>query len=149
MENKYYTPEIEEFHVGFECEFIGDRRTNWIKCVIDWMNINFITTFRELAENKYRVKYLDREDIEELGWENRSVINIWSENDEIIDGFSLSAGETDTYVLLYDESTNVLGIYLQRIYNEASGNWSEYIMFSGTIKNKSELKKLMVQLGIK
>lgn len=134
MENKYYTPEIEEFHVGFECEFIGDRRTNWIKCVIDWMNINFITTFRELAENKYRVKYLDREDIEELGFEYAGEN---SNNPNALYYFG-------KHSIIHNKINNRCVITM----------WDEnrpadYAAFVGAIKNKSELKKLMVQLGIK
>ena len=29
MNNKYYTPEIEELHVGFECEVFYPREEKW------------------------------------------------------------------------------------------------------------------------
>ena len=29
MENKYYTPSIEEFHVGFECEYKEINSEEW------------------------------------------------------------------------------------------------------------------------
>ena len=64
--NKYYTPSIEEFHVGFECEIkIGDH----------WKNIKAIEDIEEMLiygipkPNNSRVKYLDKDDIESLGWE--------------------------------------------------------------------------------
>lgn len=77
MENKYYIPEIEELYVGFECEILssyGYQKGVWPKVLRE----DTLTGF-ELAEIKdilrttngtsIRVKYLDQEDIESLGWE--------------------------------------------------------------------------------
>ena len=36
MNNKYYTPKIEEFHVGFECEWQSQvRNETWNKQISD------------------------------------------------------------------------------------------------------------------
>ena len=61
--DKYYTPEIEEFYVGFRFEVLNSG-------VWDWQNmnasrlqeINFDDNLNNMS--KYRVKYLDIEDID-------------------------------------------------------------------------------------
>jgi len=63
--NLYYTPTIEEFHIGFQYEYLNENN-DWIKCTP--------TEITEL-DFKYqtyglRVKYLDQSDIESLGWEH-------------------------------------------------------------------------------
>ena len=71
---KYYTPEIDEFHVGFEFEYSTmtpcGSSTEYVKDIFkDTDNVN--TLFKDLPNDWYdlpRVKYLDREDIESLGW---------------------------------------------------------------------------------
>ncbi len=81
---KYYTPDISEFCVGFECE-IGVDET-WQPCVIskgeeewdtgysnvlmaksEYWNVN---VFDDMLAYEYRVKLLDQQDCEELGWEH-------------------------------------------------------------------------------
>jgi len=144
---KYYTPTIEEFHVGFECEYNDPLKGSWEKVI--YTEDMFFGGKRGLTLLEKRVKYLDQEDIESLGWSQEMVLNVWSETEnDFVNGFIYSTNEKDKYVLLYDTETNTLGIYLQRIYNQISGNWEEHKMFSGIIQNKSELKKLMYQLQI-
>lgn len=149
MVEKYYTPTIEEFHVGFEYEKNNEPyRRGYDKEIFtedDMYNDNFMYHF---DVKNTRVKYLDKQDIEELGWHSEMVINVWSEDDDIIDGYVINQSNTDTYVLLYSEEDNIVGIYLQRIYNEMSGNWEEHRLFSGYIKNKSELKNIMKMINI-
>ena len=73
-ENKYYIPTIEEFHVGFECEFYNSKDKHfyfeapdgWIKTMIG-ENLylrEFTNQYQLLKENLFRVKYLNKEDIE-------------------------------------------------------------------------------------
>lgn len=128
--NKYYTPSIDEFYQGFEFEF-NTGNEGWIKQVSDPRPpYSFYTEkYRDLA----RVKYLDQEDIESLGWKP-GMIKI---GNNTIDVYGL--GEyviTETkYKLDISLVTYIVKSKLNRI-------------FRGTIKNKSELKKLMKQLGI-
>ena len=71
-EAKYYTPEIEEFHVGFEFE-MDDTWGGWKKLVLtdEMLKGNVMIGLGSGNErvpyyHKTRVKYLDREDIESL-----------------------------------------------------------------------------------
>jgi len=154
MENdKYYTPEIEEFHVGFEYqrEEYNDisRWDEWYTTTIDtpWQLADYVMYLSNHGFSQTRVKKLDSEDIESLGWRPETIIDIFrGDGNDFSQGFSKKINEIDTYCLIYTDG--LLQIYLQHVYNLTSGNWSQQVKFEGTIKNKSELRRLMKQLGI-
>ena len=136
--SKYYTPEIEEFHVGFEYQAqdlsLDGTSLYWFKYTFE-INDSLELLFK--PNDWYdlpRVKYLDKEDIESLGFTSNykkyykidapGKLRYWTEvhldfrlgiEDIIIKGFR---GEENDY------------------------------LFRGIIKNKSELKRLMKQLNI-
>ena len=70
MESKYYTPSIEEFYVGFEYE-VNYGENDWQKECL-WAKPEVVTLPYMNLEN-IRVKYLDKEDIESLGFEQESI----------------------------------------------------------------------------
>jgi hypothetical protein len=140
MENiEYYTPIIEEFHVGFEflVPIYGSD-----KFVEETFMLKSIENLFDKDENGkfnlpdcFRVKYLDREDIESLGWEPDT-----------------SSGDFTMYHLnssnKYDYSLSFNGGYKRTENLIITIKYYDNILFKGTIKNKSELNKLMEQLGI-
>jgi hypothetical protein len=69
-EKKYYTPEIKEFYVGFEYE-VEDLHDNLVDKMWRKEECYDVPVFlREwIQQGEVRVKYLDREDIESLGFE--------------------------------------------------------------------------------
>ena len=72
MDNKYYIPTIEEFHVEFEYESLynqhSDSNEQWTKVKVGDEYI-FGNYFKDsLKLNRIRVKYLDQEDIESFGF---------------------------------------------------------------------------------
>jgi hypothetical protein len=167
--NKYYTPTIEEFYVGFEYEenndFIAgvlEKRPprEWYKKILSIENVDKqpnaykdLLFYEMLIKNKWvRVKYLDKEDIESLGWGNyRKSVMDWY---EIKKDFRLRSGNHgDKWMLLHDRTNEFKTIDDGDIcYNltiKANIDCQEDTMFEGIIKNKSELKKLMIQLNIK
>ena len=142
---KYYTPEIEEFHVGFGYERCDDGY-GWIK-----------DTYPRAAEHirlknlipYTRVKYLDREDIESLGFEKCKC------PDGLLDNvFQLKTSYETKYVVnFYQDIDNRTGFtqIMQRFRHEGANKeffGERTTLFKGTIKNKSELKKLLKQLGM-
>lgn len=153
MENKYYTPEIEEFYVGFEYE-MKERFTDgtvktqeefdnakWIKSVVDIGDIpNIHRALTGINSQKgisgIRVKYLDREDVKSLGFTD--------------DGYEFTI-YCKNYPDRYGETNNKRGVNIKAVFSE-NGNFliSYYpeTLFEGTIKNKSELKRLLKQLNI-
>lgn len=139
MENKYYTPEISEFHVGFECERFVDG--DWQKIV---MSVNFLSLEdidEEISLNEIRVKYLDREDIENCGW---SFEQQYGGTQKL--NFNKDMGGTD---MLGISSDLFLDYNLENNHTLISyyGD-GDVTIFTGTIKNKSELIRIMKQTGI-
>jgi hypothetical protein len=129
MENKYYTPELEEFHVGFEYqELWGLENINeeWLPQIYDEND-----SIRTLCET-LRVKCLDREDIESLGWK---YVPDLSEGDGNMRWYGLFKLNEFTITLGLIEGSEII-------------RKGKNTIFEGVIKNKSELKKLMKQLNI-
>lgn len=167
MTYNYYTPEIEEFHVGFECEYRYDPESR--KCrnckgdlytregidpdcihsgsfytppsLYEWKPIIIACddllygnydqyTFLSEPYREFRVKFLDKEDIESLGFELYQ---------NLADDYEFE------WHIIFNNSR--IGMFYEG--NESLDDPN--IEFYGTqyyIKNKSELKKLLKQLNI-
>ena len=142
VEAKYYTPEIEEFHVGFEYEFKhpdigGLPGFGWLK----YNNPQFNPEYEDyclakLGRDSFRVKCLDKEDIEECGWKASG-----TESDLYSINWIENPTERKNAIWLRQFSENRIQIIDSR-------NTRHISLFYGAIKNKSELKRLMKQLGI-
>lgn len=124
MEAKYYTPTIEEFHVGFEFEreLLGPywEHSGWQKEIVT--NETNLKTIEQYI-NCNRVKYLDIGDIESLGWVQRDY-----------DTFDFGKNTAFEFI---PEDTSFL-------YTYGNGK-NSHIIFQGEVKNKSQLKQLMIQ----
>lgn len=171
--NKYYTPEIEEFHPNFPFEYFIDlpkwkegqtsgctklqvgkyiilpgERSPWVKAdsymeFDDYDNSGYSEVLSLINKNQVRVKHLSREDIESLGWEQES-------------SYSGIRFMYEKNVKDFRERSD----YLIKLLHVVPSNWicieatpqhspnEESVIFSGTIKNKSELKKILKMIGI-
>lgn len=136
MNTKYYTPTIEEFHVGFEFESPMHGSDEYAKHIftLDSPNIMFNADDKGnlyYPENFFRVKYLDQEDIESLRGElikpGIKTNTFRFENN----------GEPFHLVIVYNE------IPIVEIYRGFN-----VIVDEIEIKNKYELKRLLTQLKI-
>jgi hypothetical protein len=123
----YYTPEINELHIGFECEVLGLIGTKEDQRLFSQTTIISQKELPILHLLEIRVKFLDQSDIESLGWRFGTNDYVFPENKNVTYG---------QHKLLFNN--NELEII------HLSGT-----LFRGTIKNKSELIKLMKQLNIK
>lgn len=162
MENKYYTPTIEEFHIGFEYEWL-DEEGNWNK-----ENTPTEITPDGYDEQEYglRVKYLNKEDIESLGFK-KSLKSQWAGWDDYYTE-NLNAGR-DYYLYatlhfprgvtdLTRIEDNLFEIILHRFYKSDEHGTTEIedcieqreseVVFKGIIKNKSKLKEILELVGI-
>jgi hypothetical protein len=148
-ENKYYTPIIEEFRVGFEyqeLEFIYTDKGWYTAKEQKWLNkvfeaTNYMESYyltervkRNMWTSSIRVKYLDQTDIEELGFK-KCDFEEWEYKEELkLPGYS------------YKDS-----IHISKDYDVENLYWigsTGQTVFDGYIKNKSELSVLLTQLGI-
>ena len=142
-ENKYYTPTIDEFHVGFEY-IISDFYVKDKHEILDVMDDYGYPERDELSHinawiNNCRVKYLDKEDIESFGF----IKNDLNMQQIYTDFFNMNKDCVKNkcpYRLYIDYDSHLIMIK----YPLSDGQ----ILFNGTIKNKSELKTLLKQLGI-
>lgn len=163
METNYYQPHITEFFVGFEYESyemyyrLGDEWDTgtlmWVKRTV--LDINqeqftgeghkFKAIYHVSINNRYeknvewnkniRVKYLDKADIQQLGF-TKDVALEYQKSDLIICE-TVEESNEHYYKVVYAIKNKQLEVYD-----------CESLIFVGTIKNKAECKKLMQQLNI-
>lgn len=138
MENKYYTPEIEDFHVGFEYEVMIPEKSIWSKEVF-FLNdshidlVKWVTIQDEFTIHKVRVKCLDQSDVES-SLKEYYFFKFTNDTD-----FEFNIGGL-LYCGIFTKTDSMISFY--------ENGW-ENCIFRGTIKNKSELIKLMQQLNFK
>lgn len=139
IKEKYYTPSIEEFYVGFEYEENVYNKVSETSANNSWVKKIFSQeTYIHIEDDfNYRVKYLDQEDIESLGFKATSPRYF-------IIAAPGSLGYFTEVVLDYRWFTSKdCKIYIRGKRGDEHEN-----IFVGQIKNKSELKRLLKQLGI-
>lgn len=129
MKDKYYTPTIEEFHVGFEFEYRNSTDKTWYKQIFN-RGIGF--ALNPTVED-CRVKYLDKEDIESLGFKQTDKVNSSVYNKENV-------------TIWLGDSTKGMFTAIKKVDRIRVVGITE--LFCGDIKNKSELKRLLKQLNI-
>ena len=92
-----------------------------------------------IVNNRVRVKYLDQEDIEDLGFISYS-------SDINFKHIAEYRGLVDQKIMIVRRQTILICI---GDYKESNDNYDNYkTIFTGYIKNKSELIKLLKQLDI-
>ena len=138
MENKYYTPSIEEFHVGFEYEvnlsYMFPNEVDdptWKSYKFSGMAFNIDLTL-QLDNNTIRVKHLDREDIE-------SLLNEAGETAGHEGKIYFSSNKS--LPLLFDLNPSTGELIIEEVV-------SQDVLFVGILKNKSAFKIILTQTGI-
>jgi hypothetical protein len=140
-EVKYYTPELEEFHIGFKYEYNCNSDIYGRKWIVNNLSLEDIQQDCDGGyeySNPYnasnygvsiRVKYLDENDIKDLGWE-------FDERVRNAHYFNLS---TYCMEVIY---------YSDRILVDISEDGDCDISAKLYVKNKSELKKILKMIGV-
>lgn len=127
---KYYTPTIEELHIGFECEILGitNNEEVWARHIINQEVLNMAPTGIVRLNKSWRVKILDQEDIEKCGWGNyeapREYNHRWTRGSKTLD-------------VWFNSEIPTVRIRIDLI-----------IVFHGKIRNLSEFKTLQKQLEL-
>ena len=154
--NKYYTPIIEEFHVGFEYEYNSNTFEEPIWKLSTYDTLDFVSHSYDDCEFDSsellftRVKYLDKEDIESLGFEFKKSTNSPSEptHKHFFDVYMLGNGIKLSHYNWFTGAADTATVERRGVRIEYITDPTDRIMFRGTIKNRSELKTLLKQLGI-
>lgn len=184
MENKYYTPDISEFYVGFEYELLDTNyeykverlsdtklkvlsdpimTESWVKKTYNDYDFLYIEDSIEAKSNlkyyvdskKVRVKYLDKEDIDGLGFKLEDM-ELYKK-DGLYSKFNLCAskfgksinGRTYGISLFFDNSIDSTYIRIDGEFSPGAvyGHLGS-TLYRGHTNNKSELVKLLKQLNI-
>lgn len=144
MENKYYTPNIEEFHLGFRYEYLDDLYKNvWFPTSIS--NLGQFESISPIEE--IRVKFLNLQDIESLGWSDyKKSISNWY----YIKGFfTLKNGlKYRAFRLLHCHDINTVKITGFEYEHQINEETEFEDLFYGECKNYNELKYIIDKLGI-
>ena len=169
MESKYYTPDISEFHVGFEFEsnYIlfnnGKPGDEFVPAILTEDNISWMlqSYFEDATPTEFRVKYLDKQDIESLGFEcikdddeyHYRFSKPWYNNSDLIMEYYIwYTGLIDSEEVTEHRKIHLYQINGTPVIYKHDGMEEKVAIdrniFLGTIKNKSELKVLLKQLGI-
>jgi len=149
---KYYTPELNEFYEGFEFEIKTVDTKEYIPSTFSMSNMSKDikgnaqehAVIYWLKHNQIRVKYLDKEGVDSLINENYDLKTIEFIEDNVYE-FSFNKSGTQ-YQGFYTYSDRMISFYEDY---RMMGNEKLDCIFRGGVNNKSELKKLMIQLGIK
>ena len=148
MENKYYTPEINEFYIGFEYEY----KLNNEYCNVAFHPSDMVEYARFQKDlyydNLIRVKYLDKDDIKSLGFK---YIDYTVKNFEFILAYcndvninNFKCYNINKYQnLFFDNSSNAV----HNIIITTTINGNNIPKLIGNIKNKSELKQILKMIG--
>lgn len=143
MENKYYTPDLEDIHIGYECEIFEKdlyAKKEWEKIVADADTLASGCSecyYQDIKQIKLRTKYLDKQDIESLGWKlNGKLFEITLSNDY----------ETFLYKLKHIKNENVIKITLT--YTSSKENFKNSVCYVGTCSSINELRTIMKLIQI-
>ena len=130
MENKYFTPDIEDIHVGYACEEL--RNGNW-----EFLNIPYNECLDDLynqcLNNFIRVPYLTKEDIEDEGWERYHM-----------DGTYIK----DNYILNFDFATGLNRLNIHKKPETGKNVTSHDMLFNSKCKCINDFRKIIKLLGI-
>lgn len=164
MENKYYTPDLEDLRTGYRCQV--KYPNGWY----DW-NISSVSELEDLKilikTNEFRTKYLDKEDIESLEFkyvdearldERGDYIRFskeWSEcppdarcNDHYYGTYWICLNNREGCISFEGRCKPKLIIYKER-HGGFVGGQEDFILFDGDCPSINELKYLMKLLNIK
>ncbi len=160
MENKYYTPSLKEFHFGFEFEFFNSihhlcypdvEQNVWYSTTMPITGIisNLADLQKLISDKQLRVKHLDRDDCESLGWQiteepKDSEGEFKAKKFNPIDLYN----HFELHFDLFDNIAKIECHYQPELVGKVTGNTESYTVFEGTVNNKSEFRKLMQMIGI-
>lgn len=140
---KYYTPDIEDMHVGIEYILSDNQGREYKKTMAVDSDLKDID--HDINKGAITIKCLDKDDLISLGYteeEDEFFNDDEFEFTRVKTIIGLGTGDDKKIKIIHTTGDNNVFIYSR----ENRGR--EETLFDGTIKNKSELKKLLKQLGL-
>lgn len=154
MNSKYYTPTLEEFHAGFRYESYSVSTYDGNTMSHNWEPRIFKDGHKIYAGNDVlipetcRVKFLDQQDIEELGWNySGRTTELWFKIPDVdIQPFNLTYRSFMLSYSLDDYRCQIAG-YEWTDCRSMNNNEGE-VLFLGKVKNYNQLKQIMEWITI-
>ena len=156
MENKYFTPDIEDICIGYELEMNWNRayEEKWVPVKISIQDEEFACT-DEISEivnalddgmSEARVPYLTKEQIEAEGWNFETVLfEDDNENDVYSDGFAKHADSYHWYEMVLRKDNKIHIVY-KWYRNSVGQTWRD--VYYGECKDINTFRKIIKLLGI-
>lgn len=152
MVNKYFTSQIEDIRVGYECECLWccQEPRPWLPIIItkednmDTKSLPFgIEIVWRLENGEIRVPYLTKEQIEAEGWICKGCSGTTDQNGvETITGFCFKKGDFSLDL----EKDYTLVIYNKSKYSYDFDDWG--ILYRGKCKDINTFRYICKLLGI-
>ena len=149
-ENRYYKPSFDEIFVGLEYEFQSEN--GWKKWQIS-ENTDFGRFRHMLKTNKIRVKKLDVECFSDLGFIKTA--SVLKKDDFLGEFYDIYIGEDLNLVCHHYYNINTVSFCTKDFSKIVKRDLKGYSILVDPfqincikIKNKSELKRLLTQLGV-
>ena len=159
MENKYFTPDIEDIRVGYECEIwwcCGEPR-EWVKTIAtledeeEYAKLTVSDIAFRIGHGDVRVPYLTKEQIEAEGWtefitEYRGDIKLENMN-------YVFFNEKSNYMLGWFFNRNQIGLLVKDPAKalDINGNiinYNDAPRYTGECKDINTFRKIIKLLGI-
>lgn len=145
--SSYYTPDISEFYVGFEYvhhmkpqpenNYDGVYNTRVFNTTHLALVYNRIVAKEGLSIDEILIKYLDKQDIESLGFIDLGSMWFFKQDCLTVNGENFLNCKIRMW------TNNQLDIYA-----DYKDNDELQLIFRGVIKNKSELVKVLKMIGV-
>jgi hypothetical protein len=137
MENKYFTPDIEDLYVGYKLEIKGPHDVDWQPVVLGkdaiWHQFTNLENLGQAME-QLRVPYLTKEQIEAEGWIEDKGLYKLRKNEDLF--FTIDFN-TDSYSLIINSYSKINTTY-----------YSGDHVFKGFCKDINTFRKIIKLLGI-
>ena len=132
---QYYTPDISDIRVGYECETLEDLE--WSETVITrHYDLSFINEW--IVHSEIRTPYLTKEQIESEGWSEDSVLTVDDNDNDILNsGFSKYMDEDNWYSLIQYPDNKIL---IQKCWYRNQVTWLSQDLFYGYCPSINEFR---------
>lgn len=136
---KYYTPSVDEFGINFEYQYLKSNGAGdfWLDDKITFFNEIVENVEERLSEGLIRVKYLDKEDLEMLGFKYNGKSFIFENTSKEF----LKKDKDVMRISIIIEQPTVTRIKISYLIDGVKD------LFTGNVKNKFEVIKVLKLIG--
>lgn len=139
MKKEYFTPNVEDIHVEYECEILKEKWEHFVFNVEEIIPVFGRVNSKTVLSEKIRVPYLTKEQIEAEGWKEEQMY---------INGtFVMILGElNEGYELMFAEGNSQ--IVITKVWTLFDDQVKRDNIFKGNCKDINTFRKIIKLLEI-